>query len=198
MPRSSVDRPRRQILYPGQHSKPSILSAADSSSVPMAKGKAWQCSSCAYYEAYPGLNGVGTCDYTMSRRYGRVVEGPGYPCDVYVPSGGPPPERDPKGRPPQRSACEACHYWLPFATMPRVGQCDNPGSRHFREPEFSDKPTEECFVARTLDGLEFMWCESHRQTIYSAELPYHRGCRVFVSSVTLPVEDEMELTLAGD
>ena len=91
-----------------------------------------------------------------------------------------------------------CHYWLPLALMPRVGQCDNPASKHFRSPEFSDKPTEGCFVKRSLDGLEFMWCQSHRQTIYSAELPDHRSCRVFVSSMSLPVEDEMELTLAGD
>ena len=82
--------------------------------------------------------------------------------------------------------------------MPRVGQCDNSASMHFKEPEFSDKPTEGCFVERSLDGLEFMWCQSHRQTIYSTELPDHRRCRVFVSSVSLPVEDEMELTLAGD
>ena len=91
-----------------------------------------------------------------------------------------------------------CHYWLPFEIMPSVGQCDNPDSEHFRSPEFADKPVEGCFVTRSLDGLDFMWCQSHRQTIYSEELPQHRGCLVFVSSVTLPVEDEMELTLAGD
>jgi hypothetical protein len=82
--------------------------------------------------------------------------------------------------------------------MPRVGQCDNPDSQHFKSPEFSDKPVEGCFVTRSLDRLEFMWCQSHRQTIYSGELPEHKGCLVFVSSVSLPVEDEMELTLAGD
>ncbi len=82
--------------------------------------------------------------------------------------------------------------------MPHVGQCDNPSSRYFRRPAFSDKRTEECFVVRSLDDLEFMWCQTHRQTIYSADLPDHRRCSVFVSSVSLPVEDEAELTMAGD
>lgn len=97
-----------------------------------------------------------------------------------------------------RSTCEECHYWLPLGTMPRVGQCDNPSSRHFRSPEFSDKDAEECFVTRSLEGLEFMWCQSHRQTIYTAEMLQHRNCNLYVSSVSFPVEDEMELTLAGD
>ena len=123
-----------------------------------------------------------------------MAVGSGDPCDQYAPATEPGTW---KGG-PERTNCAECHYWFPFETMPRVGRCDNPDSRHFRNPEFSDKPTEGCFVVRSLNGLEFMWCQSHRQTIYSAELPDHRGCRVFVSSVSLPVEDEMELTLAGD
>lgn len=121
------------------------------------------------------------------------------PCDQYVDA-----KRAPPGRPEfygpmaRRTTCEDCHYWLPFELMPHVGECDNPASAHFKRSEFSDKQTEGCYVPRSLDGLEFMWCQSHRQTIYSAELPDHRRCRVFVSSVSLPVEDEMELTLAGD
>jgi hypothetical protein len=79
-----------------------------------------------------------------------------------------------------------------------MGECDNPSSRYFGKPTFSDKPTEDCFVVRSLEGLEFMWCQSHRQTIYFTELPDHRDCAVFVSSVNLPVEDQAELTLAGD
>jgi hypothetical protein len=148
---------------------------------------------------YPGWDGVGTCDHTLSRKYGRMAIGSEDPCDQYVPVKGAPAGR-PESRSPsfRRSTCEDCHYWLPFELMPQVGQCDNPTSRHFRSPEFSDKPTEGCFVTRSLDGLEFMWCQSHRQTIYSKELPDHRSCHVFVSSVSLPVEDEMELTLAGD
>ena len=91
-----------------------------------------------------------------------------------------------------------CHYWLPFGTMPSVGQCDNHDSRHFKSPEFADKPVEGCFVRRSVGGLDFVWCQSHRQTIYSEELPEHRGCLIFVGSAGIPVEDEMELTLAGD
>ena len=120
-------------------------------------------------------------------------------CERYAPSSSDPDTRSsPWGQPPRERTCLECHYWLPFETMPSVGQCDNPDSQHFRSPEFADKPVEGCFVTRSLDGLDFMWCQSHRQTIYSEELPDHRECLVFVSSAGLPVEDEMELTLAGD
>ena len=128
-----------------------------------------------------------------------MATGSASPCDQFAPSGeAQAGETDMRGPSAQRTTCIDCHYWLPFASMPRVGQCDNPASKHFRSPEFSDKSTEECYITRSLEGLEFMWCQSHRQTIYSTELSDHRSCRVFVSSVSLPVEDEMELTLAGD
>jgi hypothetical protein len=65
-------------------------------------------------------------------------------------------------------------------------------------PTFANKPTEDCFVDRSLEGLEFLWCQSHRQTIHVSELFDHRGCSVFVGSASLPVEDQAELTLAGD
>ena len=120
-------------------------------------------------------------------------------CEQYAPSSIDPAERpSPWGPAPGGRTCLECHYWLPFEIIPSVGQCDNPDSAHFRSPEFADKPVEGCFVTRSLDGLDFMWCQSHRQTIYSEELPQHTGCLGFVSPVSLPVEDEMELTLAGD
>ena len=105
------------------------------------------------------------------------------------------------GSPPSAGGggtCESCQYWLPFSTMPRVGQCDNHSSKHFGMPAFSDKPTERCFVTRSLEGLEFMWCQTHRETIHTTDLPYHGGCRVYPASASLPVEDSAELTLAGD
>ena len=91
-----------------------------------------------------------------------------------------------------------CHYWFPLGIMPQVGECGNPASRSFERPTFADKPSESCFVARSLAGLEFLWCQTHRQTIYFAEAPAHKGCRLFASSVNLPVDEQAELTLAGD
>jgi hypothetical protein len=91
-----------------------------------------------------------------------------------------------------------CHYWFPLGIMPQVGECGNPSSRHFKRPAFADKPSENCFVARSLAGLEFLWCQTHRTTIYFAEAPAHKECRLFVTSVNLPVEEQAELTLAGD
>ena len=164
----------------------------------MAGSKALRCGSCAYWEPYHGWEGVGKCDQELSRRYGHMAAGSDEPCDQYAPSAGATTGQEGPSQSPQSTVCEDCHYWFPFELMPRVGQCDNPSSRRFKEPTFSDKPVEECFVTRSLEGLEFMWCQTHRQTIFSAELPEHWGCRVLVSSVGLPVEDEMELTLAGD
>ncbi len=129
----------------------------------------------------------------MSRSYSRMTTGSSAHCE-YAER----PAKRPLGPSVGSTACESCHYWLPFGVMPQVGQCDNPSSRHFGWAAFADKKTEECYVDRALGDLEFMWCQSHRQTIYSADLAEHRGCRVYVSSVSLPVEDEMELTLAGD
>ena len=96
------------------------------------------------------------------------------------------------------AVCEQCHYWLPFETMPSVGECDNRSSRHYGRPVFADKLTEECYARRSLEGLDFVWCQTHRQTVYSAEAPGHLGCHVFVKTATLSVEEEMELTTAGD
>jgi hypothetical protein len=129
----------------------------------------------------------------MSRNYARMTIGSGEHCEVATP-----PVRSFVAPTNGSTICEACHYWLPFETMSQVGQCDNPASRHFGWAEFADKRTEKCYAKRTLGDLEFMWCQSHRQTIYSTDLPEHESCRVYVSSVSLPVEDEMELTLAGD
>jgi len=172
----------------------------------MAKSEAWLCSSCVYWQPYPGWEGVGTCDNTLSRYYSRMAFGNAVPCEYAVRgpapdagSGGAEPTRD-RSREPRvgGTTCALCHYWLPLSLMPQLGECDNPSSRHFRRPEFSDKPTEECFVERSLEGLEFMWCQSHRQTIYYGELADHGGCLVYVNAAGLPVEDEAELTLAGD
>lgn len=137
----------------------------------------------------------------MSRNYARMAIGNLEHCEYYSevsgPIGGGPVEPSGEAR-PVATECEQCHYWLPFVTMPLVGQCDNPSSRYYGRPAFSDKPTEECYVERSLEGLDFLWCQTHRQTIYAAEVPDHRGCHLFVKTASIPVEDEMELTVAGD
>ncbi len=104
----------------------------------------------------------------------------------------------PRGHKRQGTTCVCCNYWSPSEVMPRVGRCDNPTSSYFGRPAFSNKPTEDCFVTKSLEGLEFMWCQSHRQTIYFAELPDHASCSVFACAASFPVEDEAEMTLAGD
>ena len=166
----------------------------------MARSEAALCSSCAYWEAYPAWEGVGVCSNTLSRNYSRMTLGSGPACELY-PRGAAEPAGTagaPQGPGTGGTVCVDCHYWRPFDLLPRVGECDNPSSRHFSQPTYSDKPTEDCFVAKSLEGLEFMWCRSHRQTIYIAELPDHKGCDVFASSASLPVEEQAELTLAGD
>ena len=164
--------------------------------MPMARAQARSCGSCAYWEPYPGWEGVGTCDQELSESYGRMAVGAVDVCDQYALSSATPPER-PRS-PPRGSTCSECHFWFPLELAPRMGRCDNHDSSHFGEPEFADKLVESCFVVRSLEGVEFAWCQNHRQTIHSSELPAHGGCRVFVNVASLPVEDEMELTLAGD
>lgn len=171
-----------------------------------ARNQTWPCGSCVYWQPYPTWEGVGTCDNTMSRSYGRMAVEMGEPCECFVAATKMVPVSpriarnvpEPKGPERRNTFCVSCQYWLPFDSIPYVGQCNNPESKYFQKPAFSDKPTEECFVTRSLDDLEFMWCGSHHQTIHSTELSEHKTCRVFVSSASLPVEDEMELTLAGD
>ncbi len=157
----------------------------------MASTRAWPCSACAYWLPYPSWEGVGTCDNVMSRNYSRMAIGSAEHCESSQP-------RSSTAAPGGVGTCESCQYWLPFSTMPLVGQCDNASSKHFRRPAFSDKQTEECYASRSLHGLEFMWCQTHRETIHSSDLPYHGGCRVYPASAVLPVEDQMELTVAGD
>ncbi len=173
----------------------------------MAGSHAWPCSTCAYYQPYPAWDGVGTCDNTLSRNYSRMAIGTGEHCEFY--SAGPmaagfggqgyalKPRHIAEAR-PSPMTCESCHYWLPFGTMPRVGQCDNPSSRHFGRPTFSDKLTEECYTGRSLGTLEFMWCQTHRQTIHATDLADHDGCSLYVDSASLPAEEQRELTFAGD
>ena len=171
----------------------------------MARTRSWLCSSCVYWVPYPGLDGIGTCNHTSSRCYGRMTMSSAEPCECYVLSTIPaavdqdkPGSVEPKGLPPEGTTCSDCHFWLPLISMPRVGQCENPSSPHFGRPIFSDKPPEGCFSVRSLEGVEFPWCQSHRQTIYFTELLDHRNCRVFIGSAKLPVADEAEMTLAGD
>jgi hypothetical protein len=98
----------------------------------------------------------------------------------------------------QARFCSSCFYWQPLESIPCLGECENSSSRSFKRPTFSDKPVEECFVTRSLDDVEFVWCQTHRQTIHSSELPDHRDCRLFAGTALLPVEDMVEFTLAGD
>jgi hypothetical protein len=98
----------------------------------------------------------------------------------------------------QARFCSSCFYWQPLESIPCLGECENSSSRSFKRPTFSDKAVEECFVTRSLDDVEFVWCQTHRQTIHSSELPDHRDCRLFAGTALLPVEDMAEFTLAGD
>lgn len=133
--------------------------------------------------------------------------GKGEPCEYFelAPVGVGHPGTEVTGSVPESgnslqeaTMCGSCHYWLPLDSIPYLGECENQSSRTFRRPTFSDKPTEECYVARSLEGLDFVWCQTHRRTIPSEEVDDHRNCRLFVSSASLPVEDLCEFTMAGD
>ncbi len=140
----------------------------------------------------------------VSRSYGRLAVGAEPSCESFTRSlkneatdVGSPRVRSESGG-VSGTRCVSCNHWLPFETLPIVGECDNPASKNFGKAAFADRISADCYEPRSLEGLDFMWCETHRQTIYSAERPEHRGCRLFAGSVVLPVEEELELTLAGD
>lgn len=155
------------------------------------------CSSCAYWEPYPEWEGVGTCDNVLSRNYGRMSMAANEHCEYYTSTSG--SLTTPRGLGvSEGNTCEECHHWLPYEMMPHVGICDNRSSRYYRRPAFSDKHAEGCFATRSLKDVEFMWCRTHRETFSSVDISEHRSCDIFVSSAILPVEDEMELTVAGD
>lgn len=93
----------------------------------------------------------------------------------------------------QTVTCERCHYWQPLESMPSVGECCS-----LKKPVFADQTVEACFLQRSSNDLEFMWCRTHRRTIHSTEFADHRDCSVFVAAAKLPVEDLVEFTMAGD
>lgn len=144
------------------------------------------CADCVYWESYPLANNFGACQHTSSRNYQRGVPGSDEGCEYYSPS-------TVKAR-----RCEECHHWLPLDTMPHLGECRNTSSPHNRKAIFWDKVSGDCFKERSFEGEEFLWCESCRQTIHSSALDEHRSHNLFIGTSQLPVEEIVEVTLAGD
>ena len=176
MHRSSRVSPKPRIVSSVQHSKHSILSWA------------LVVRECASMKRFRTRRGIG------------MLEGYRYLAPRPPGESGRKALTGYKGRaqPKFGPTCEACHYWHPCEFFPSVGQCANPTSRHYERTAFHDKPTEGCFVLRSLSGLEFVWCQDHRETVHTSGLSAHGGCGLFVSSARLPVEEEMEFTFAAD
>lgn len=94
--------------------------------------------------------------------------------------------------------CEECNGWYPFDVMPLLGECRNPASPNHKKPVFWDRTSGACFEERSLEGADFLWCGTCRQTIHVSELERHTTHRLFAGSSQSPVEDLLEFTLAGD
>jgi hypothetical protein len=141
---------------------------------------------CVHWESYPLANDFGSCQNTSSRNYQRGVLASTDACEYFSPL-------TVKVR-----RCEDCHHWYPLDTMPHLGECRNPSSPHNLKPIFWDKVSEDCFKERALEGEEFVWCETCRETIPSSTLGEHRSHKVFLGSSQFPVDEMVEATLAGD
>ncbi len=79
-----------------------------------------------------------------------------------------------------------------------LGECAKPEGGNGRSSAFADTSAGRCFETRSLQGLELVWCQTCRKTISRAELSEHMDCTVYTEAAQFPVEDMMELTVAGD
>ncbi|MEM1891295.1 MAG: hypothetical protein QW105_00155 [Nitrososphaerota archaeon] len=94
--------------------------------------------------------------------------------------------------------CKDCNYWLPLDVLPMIGECRNIKSRNFGKVAFQDDVPCECFVERCFSGTEFYWFKECQTTVYYEDLKMHKGHKVFIETSTLPIEDIVEYTFAGD
>jgi hypothetical protein len=136
---------------------------------------------------YPTWEGYGVCDNPVSHSYSRGIPPGTIACDDYTVK---PENLDP--------ICSDCHYWLPVDYLKDLGECSNPKSPNRKQPIWADRTSGTCFTERSFEGMQLLWCQTCHLTISSADLPNHPNCRLFVGAAQLPVEDMMELTLAGD
>ena len=144
------------------------------------------CANCIYWQSYPLTNDFGSCQHTSSRYFQRGVSSSTEGCEHFA-------LQTSKSR-----RCEDCHDWFPLDTMPHIGECHSSSSPFNLKPIFWDKASGDCFKERTLEGEEFLWCETCRETIPGAARGEHKSHNLFIGSSHIPVDEMVEATLAGD
>jgi hypothetical protein len=82
--------------------------------------------------------------------------------------------------------------------MSSLGECRNRDSDFFRRPVFRANASPSCFKARELRNEEFLWCDKCKQTVADNEFGAHAGHPLYIGAAQYSVEDNMELTHAGD
>ncbi len=94
--------------------------------------------------------------------------------------------------------CKDCNYWSPLDVLSTLGECRNIKRKKFGKVAFYDDASCKDFEERCFIESEFYWCKDCRTTFYREELKMHEGHKVFIDISTLPVEDIIEHTFAGD
>jgi len=94
--------------------------------------------------------------------------------------------------------CGECHHWRPLDVMSSLGECTNRDSEFFHRPLFRSATAPHCFVARDLKKGEFLWCDRCKQTVLDNEVDRHEGHALFIGTAQFPVEENREITHAGD
>ncbi|MCS7136009.1 MAG: hypothetical protein RMJ14_00185 [Nitrososphaerota archaeon] len=94
--------------------------------------------------------------------------------------------------------CGNCNYWLPLDVLPALGECRNVESTKFGKVAFQDSIPCKDFEERCVVETDFYWCKDCRTTFYREDLKLHEGHKVFIETSTLPIEDIVEYTFAGD
>lgn len=82
--------------------------------------------------------------------------------------------------------------------MSSLGECKSRDSEYFKKPIFRTNPSPKCFRARDLREAEFLWCDKCKEMVSDQMLAKHTGHPLFIGTAQYSVEDNLEVTQAGD
>jgi hypothetical protein len=82
--------------------------------------------------------------------------------------------------------------------MSTLGECGSRDSDFYRRPIFRVNASPNCFKTRDLRKEEFLWCDKCKTTVAVNELAGHTDHSLFIGAAQYSVEDNLELTHAGD
>lgn len=179
----------------------------------MEKNYLKSCADCLHWQPYPTMDQMGICDNPASLNYSRALGATNESCEFFILnalvakklSASRPIEVKGKTEfdskteiPVTQRRCEDCHQWWPLDILPFIGECHNPVSLNFKKVVFQDHLSGVCFQERSFEKADLAWCRTCRQTVDLNGQDAHSNHKLFVNTSRFPVEDMMEVTLAGE